>query len=237
VARTPKKAIKPKRVSKPATRKKAAPIPEKPVLEPVPASLPVPETPETKEIQGAEFGIRVWARLIDSLYLGLLGFVVGFFVGVFLVLLQKAGKIDPGWQAKLKGFNFISFSFGLVAGFFYHFFLEGLHGSSLGKAICRLRVIQEDGEPCGLKGALLRNVAYYWDSLFFGMPGYQSMQKSIRRQRYGDVWGKTIVVREENIPSGSQRSTARFLLAFFLASFAAGWIVALSLILRVLWAA
>jgi uncharacterized RDD family membrane protein YckC len=234
LARTPKKTVSPKRISKPLSRRKKQTLPEKPVIDPVPAA---PAVPETKEIQGAEFGIRVWARLIDSLYLGFLGFVVGFFVGVFLVLLQKAGKIDPGWQAKLKGFNFISFSFGMMGAFFYHFFSEGLHGSTLGKVLCRLRVIRENGQPSNLQGALIRNLGYYVDALFVGLIGYQSMQKSNRRQRYGDVWGKTIVVKEENIPSGSQRSVARFLLAFFLASFAAGWVVALGLVLRVLWAA
>lgn len=52
-----------------------------------------------------------------------------------------------------------------------------------------------DGRPASMKGALIRDLAFNLDVLFFGLIGYASMKKGPLRQRYGDVWGKTVVVK------------------------------------------
>jgi hypothetical protein len=46
-----------------------------------------------------------------------------------------------------------------------------------------------------MKAALIRDLAYHIDALFFGLIGYTSMQAGPLNQRYGDVWGKTVVVK------------------------------------------
>jgi uncharacterized RDD family membrane protein YckC len=94
-----------------------------------------------------------------------------------------------------------------------HVCAEGLHGSTLGKRICGLTVISENGTPATLPGALKRNIAYFWDALFFGLIAARKMSESPRNQRYGDVWGGTQVVRLSSLDASARRSWLRFLLA------------------------
>ena len=46
-----------------------------------------------------------------------------------------------------------------------------------------------------MKGAFIRDLAYHVDALFFGLVGYISMEKGPLRQRYGDGWARTVVVK------------------------------------------
>jgi uncharacterized RDD family membrane protein YckC len=87
-------------------------------------------------------------------------------------------------------------------------------------------VITEDGKPSNLKGALIRTLAYYIDGLFFGLVGYNSMQKSPLNQRYGDVWGKTAVVKIKEVSSESQRATTFFIVGLLVG--AGCWFVLLT---------
>jgi hypothetical protein len=72
-----------------------------------------------------------------------------------------------------------------------------------------------------MANAFVRNLAYHIDALFFGAVGYNSMEKSSLRQRYGDVWADTIVVNADELPEGSKRPWSRFLLALMAGSFLA----------------
>jgi uncharacterized RDD family membrane protein YckC len=94
-----------------------------------------------------------------------------------------------------------------------HVLAEGLHGSTIGKRICGLAVISEDGTPATLLGALKRSIAYFWDAMFFGLIAAQKMSESPRRQRVGDAWGHTQVVRLSSLDSGTRRSWVRFAVA------------------------
>lgn len=84
--------------------------------------------------------------------------------------------------------------------------------STLGKLCCGICVMTEDMKPNNLKGAVIRTLAFYLDSMFFGLVGYSSMSKSRLDQRYGDVWGKTAVVKVKALPPSSQRTPALFVL-------------------------
>ena len=55
-----------------------------------------------------------------------------------------------------------------------------------------------------------RNLAYYVDSLFFGLVAYQKMSESPKRQRIGDHWGRTMVVRLAEIDPSTRPSGLRF---------------------------
>ena len=85
---------------------------------------------------------------------------------------------------------------GILSFFLYQTFSEGISGTSIGKLVCRLSVVQTDARPCTMLGAFKRDLAYHMDALFFGLIGYESMKKSPLRQRYGDVWANTVVVRK-----------------------------------------
>ena len=161
---------------------------------------------------GAGFGIRVAARLIDSFLGFLVGLVSGGVTGVVLCLLQSSGSISAGWQHKVGGLSALGILGGLVASMAYHALAEGLGGTSVGKLCCGLRVVRGDGARCSVKAGLIRSVAYVIDSLFFGAVGYQSMSASNRRQRYGDLWAGTMVVRADDVPTASRRSILLVLL-------------------------
>ena len=136
------------------------------------------DTTKSKITTGSGFAIRAFARIIDMLFIHAAG-MVGVLLGVIILTIsQRIGRLDAGWDQKLQanGVDFIIF--GLLGTICYHTISEGIHGSSLGKQICRIRVIQMNGRPCTIKAALIRTLAWYIDSMFFGLVGYTSMSKS-----------------------------------------------------------
>ena len=167
---------------------------------------------------GAGFWIRALARLIDIVYGNLLGLIGGFLAGIILVILEIFGTVSPGWEQRISGRSIVVVGLSLLGAFLYHALCEGIHGASLGKLICRLRVLQEDGRPSTISGGIVRNLGWYVDALFFGLIGYSSMAKSPLNQRYGDVWGKTIVIKVKEFPVSDARSPLHFIAGWFLGS-------------------
>lgn len=79
----------------------------------------------------------------------------------------------------------------------YYVVAEGFFGTSLGKRMFGLRVVRlEDGRPCGIWAALVRNVVRLVDNVFFSLPGLVAIIMSPRCQRLGDRAAKTVVVSE-----------------------------------------
>jgi uncharacterized RDD family membrane protein YckC len=191
-----------------------------------------PPLPEIAIVEGAGFGIRFLARLIDLIFGYMLGILFGIIAGLVLAMLQAAGKIDPGWQHRVRGLSAMGFGLSLLGVILYHTVTEGIYGASLGKLMCRLHVLTADGRPCDMARAFRRSLAYLWDSLFFGLVGYQSMQKSRLNQRYGDVWAKTVVVRTASVPAGAKRPLGWFFLGLFLGALCWGAMLVLALILK-----
>ncbi len=178
-------------------------------------SAPVTVSKPTK-LTRASFGVRAMARGGDAvLELGL-SFAAGALAGTVLGVLNAGGHLPHGWQRHVQNLSAISILFTALGSVCYHTFCEGLHGASFGKAIYGLRVVGQTGKPCGLKAAWLRSWAFLVDGLVFGLVAYESMRKSALNQRYGDVWAKTVVLLEREIPRGAERTTARFILGLAL---------------------
>jgi uncharacterized RDD family membrane protein YckC len=182
----------------------------------------------------AGFGIRALARIVDAFFGLVFGFAAGILAGIAIAILNAGGIIAAGWQHRLHGFSLTSLGFDFLGFIAYHFFCEGIHGATLGKLCCGIRVVTEDGSPSTLKGALIRTLAYFLDSFFFGLVGYSSMQKSPLNQRYGDVWGKTAVFKVKEMAPDSQETTTRFILGLLLGVGCWVVLVATGLILKVL---
>jgi uncharacterized RDD family membrane protein YckC len=181
---------------------------------------------------GAGFGIRVLARIIDTFYGMVLGFCGGILGGIALVILDGASLIAPGWQDRLKETSVISYGFGMIASFAYHSLTEGMYGASLGKLICQLRVIREDAHSINLWQAAKRSLAFFWDGLFFGLVGYNSMKQSDLNQRYGDRWAHTVVVKNAEVPSIARKGGEIFALALLFGSACSILIMGLSVVLH-----
>lgn len=81
-------------------------------------------------------------------------------------------------------------------------------------------VVQEDGAPCRLWPAVIRELGYFVDALFFGLIGYLAMQKTLKEQRHGDEWAHTIVCERSAVAPDRLRGGGRFVLAVMLATMA-----------------
>jgi len=181
---------------------------------------------------GAGFWIRTLARGIDYAWGMVLGALVGINAGIALAILEGLSIAEPGWAARLGERNPAVMVLSLLGYVAYHALCEGLHGASLGKLICGLRVRAEDLAPCRLKAAFIRSLAFYIDALVFGVVGYLAMRTTPMRQRHGDHWAKTVVVGSVQIPQDAPRPKLHFVYAFVLGS--AAW--ALPLLAAFLWA-
>lgn len=168
------------------------------------------------ELRGAEFGRRFVARLIDlalHLIIALFtGFVLGFVLGVYAGMTHQ--PFAPIWAraTNIGGWSFFSALLGSIS---YHTLSEGLGGSTLGKRIFSMTVIQENGSPCRFDSALVRSLGYLVDALFFGLIGYFAMKDKVTQQRYGDQWAHTIVCMRENAPPQGLRAGGQVALGIF----------------------
>jgi uncharacterized RDD family membrane protein YckC len=172
-------------------------------------------------IEGAGFWIRALARLLEMAYGYLLGSFSGVFAAIALLILQRLSIVEPGWQLRISRGKSLVWLMSLLGVICYQTICEGMCGASVGKLVCGLRVLSEDCSPCRLKQALIRSLAFFFDALVFGAVGYLEMTKTRMKQRHGDHWAKTLVVRRSQVPEVSNRSGLRFFLAIALGS--AAW--------------
>jgi uncharacterized RDD family membrane protein YckC len=155
-------------------------------------ALPATSLPAAPaQVTGKKFGIRAAAYIIDSIF-GLvlnlvIGLVVGFTIGLVMAVLGQRLSVDPQTPWVL------SIVVGLIVTALFNTIYEWLYGATPGKLILGLRVVMENGEPCGFMPAFKRAWLLYIDGLFFGLVAYQRMKPPLY-QRLGDKSAKTIVV-------------------------------------------
>ena len=140
------------------------------------------------------FGRRMAAKLIDHFFLLLL--VVGAAALAWVVAAATGVKPEV---PQLNG-QLILFAGGVMAGLAYFTLSEWIGGTTLRKAILGLVVRTQQLERASLRSALVRNIAYYTvDTMFFGLIAYIAMAGSLTRQRLGDMWGRTTVMRSHSV--------------------------------------
>jgi uncharacterized RDD family membrane protein YckC len=148
------------------------------------------DTPENilLDAEIAGFGSRCMAALIDYTILVILAILVTYLFGRAL----PTGTRLEG--AALAMLIFIQFS--LMT--FYHLFFELLwNGQTPGKRRTGLRVIQSNGLPLTVSGAIIRNLVRLFDfmPILYGI-GLVALFATKNTQRLGDLAAKTIVIRE-----------------------------------------
>ena len=167
---------------------------------------------------GVSFWPRVLARVIDFV----IHYLSGFIAGLLLVLLLAiaAGGRPPIWALRrISQMHLPQFLAGLFGWTAYQVICTSISGRTLGKLILSMQVVQDDGSPCRLKSAIIRELGYYVDALFFGAIGYVSMKDDPRQRRYGDDWADTVVCKRADVPPQSRQDGARFLLGLMLGVF------------------
>lgn len=188
--------------------------------------------PEPEGLQGVGFWPRAGARVIDGIAHTLVAFFTGLLFGGMLML-ASGGHVPPLVAAKLRHGRVTGFLFSAIGVFVYHVIFDTLHGSTVGKLALQMVVVQEDGSPCRFKSAVIRELGYFVDALFFGIIGYMAMDRTPQHQRYGDDWARTIVCSRSSVAPDKRRSAGRFVFALFFALMADAALIMTGMLVRI----
>ena len=172
-------------------------------------------------LPGVSFWPRVAARVIDLVVHYIVTFVGGLLFGILVAMAAAIRHTSAATLLQRGTPGDISlFVFTLLGSIMLEAICEGFHGSTPGKLVLGMTVVQEDGTPCRFGSALVRSFAYLIDGLFFGLIGYFNMQKSPQQQRHGDEWAHTVVARRVDVAPQNRRSGGWFVVAFFFGAMA-----------------
>ena len=164
------------------------------------------------------FGERFAARIIDTVLHYGVGIMAMISVAILAFLVQAlGGPTADATMARMDGEGFWPFVASLVGILIYETLCEGLFGSTAGKYMLGMVVLKDDGTRCTLQAALKRSVAFFVDSLFFGLIAWNVMKDSPEKKRVGDNWAETIVVKRKSAPAGVLHRPLRFAIVFLVA--------------------
>jgi len=198
----------------------------------MPISLSGEYAAEPAGPQGVSFWPRVGARLIDTVVHVLVGFLTGMLFTIMLVV-ASGGHIPRLVLLKLHHRSLTGFLFAILGALAYNVIFTTVHGSTVGKRVLSMVVVQEDGTPCRFKGAVIRELAYFVDALFFGLIAYVAMQGTDEQQRHGDQWAHTLVCKRNALTPDKLRGGSRFALALVFALIADSALIMTSLLLKI----
>ena len=97
---------------------------------------------------------------------------------------------------------------GVVVGWalYYYFACESGGGQTVGKKVTRLRVVQVDGSPAGMREIAIRTVLRVVDTALVGL--IAMMATGERRARVGDLAAGTMIVSTDGAPSAAPAEVA-----------------------------
>jgi len=129
-------------------------------------------------------GTRLVAQIVDGVILFILFFLVGFAMSGSFTFDYQGAAASPFLGA-----------YGLIT-FLYFVVLEGAMGATVGKKLLKIKVVREDGSACGFGAAIVRNILRIIDALpFFYIIGIILIARSDKKQRLGDRFAKTVVIK------------------------------------------
>jgi uncharacterized RDD family membrane protein YckC len=164
------------------------------------------------------------------------GITVGFVFGALSVALESiTGHASADVLESLQKTSFIGRIGGVIATLAYHALFEGVAGSTVGKRLLGLQVITMDGTPLRFVQGVRRSLAFLVDALFFGAIAANEMKDSPEKQRIGDRWAGTRVVRRRSMPAELHPPTLQFVAAFIAAVEVAWLLTAATQFLDYLW--
>lgn len=173
-------------------------------------------------VEPAGFWIRAAGRVIDWVPVGIAMVCTAFVLGA-------GAHFAPGIEQAFDD-SFLMKVVVFIAALLYHAFSEAVAGSTLGKRMLGLEVVGENLGAATMLQTLKRNLAALVDGLFLGLVGYRSMKDSPERQRIGDVWGKTIVIKRRSLPAAVRRPRGIWIITFFAAIGIASEVIALGVL-------
>jgi uncharacterized RDD family membrane protein YckC len=143
----------------------------------------MPETSQPVPDQ-ASFPGRMLAAIFDLLVLCSLTVVL---IPVVIYVCYKSGHPHATFNAVLYAVTVLALAYPLIP--------EAVAGRTIGKQALGYRVAKNDGSNCDFKAATIRNLMRVCDVdfLFSFLP---SRKQSPNRQRLGDRWAHTIVLKD-----------------------------------------
>lgn len=163
------------------------------------------------QLEPAGFRIRAAARLIDLLVNAFIGVcAAAVLILVATIVTGGEGTTFDAFVGRLGRRRWLSRALILIA---YHGMFEGIAGTTIGKRLLQLHVIDTELRPITFAQGLKRSAIFPIDSFFFGLVAWWHMRTSPARQRLGDEWADTQVVARKSLPPELLPSTQRFLAA------------------------
>ncbi len=170
-----------------------------------PAPVATARTPKVRSLLRA----RANAVLLDGLIVGLPLVLIDVLMGA---LFPHAGFFSTGAQASTSYALFGPYGLLLMLPLWLSYFAvsEALTGQTIGKRWMGLRVISVDGGPAGVAAVSARSLLRLVDDLGFYVVGLIPMLLTgERRRRFGDLAGRTLVVRVESTTAPRPRPGLR----------------------------
>jgi uncharacterized RDD family membrane protein YckC len=144
-----------------------------------------------EQLKPASLPIRAIAAIFDS--------VAAWFAWYYIIELwgipkSSAGgftSVTMGAARAMAGFPALAL---IIATAAFWIIPEWATGATLGKWVCKLRVVSREGSPITIGQSLKRNTLRLIDCFPFYLIGFLVAALTPERQRLGDLWAKTIVV-------------------------------------------
>jgi len=175
--------------------------------------------PGEPALEPAGFWIRAGARLLDWGILAVIAFVVGVIMAIIAGMMESmGGRPAADFVASMERITFIGWIGSVLTVIAYHSCFEGLAGTTIGKRMFGLQVIDVTAGPITLMQGVKRSLGFLVDGLFLGAIGAHSMGESPEKQRIGDHWAKTRVVRRRSLPDHLRTPAWRVFAGFLLAT-------------------
>jgi uncharacterized RDD family membrane protein YckC len=185
-------------------------------------------------LTGVSFWPRVAARVIDLIAHYIVAICSGFMLGVMFAIIANLQRDPrPLMLMRRPSAQLTLFFFGLLGSVALETVCEGFHGSTLGKMLLDMVVVQEDATPCRPRSAFIRSIGYFVDALFFGLIAYLAMHNNPQHQRHGDTWADTIVCRRSEIEPQNLRGVGHFAMVFLLAAMADSILIITGMLIKV----
>lgn len=140
------------------------------------------------EYQG--IGIRFVAQVIDGVIFSVIFWIAGLgFASIYGGLTPTGFHLTGSPALQLLVIL-------LIIWLAYFTILEGLYGQTVGKKICKIKVIKENGEPCDLHASFIRNILRIVDGIGIYLVGAILILRSNKKQRLGDRLARTVIVKK-----------------------------------------